>query len=514
LNSLPRQNVELTEQVETRAVAFIILAGAAVRVLSFFYSTNTGGDASARVALTAAWLEHPDWRVIFDSYPPGHFWLIGAFALLIHNVTLAGRLLSLLLGIGSLFVLWKLARLVYGSAAALFSLVIFSLYSMHIAYSTTSSSEVSYLFFMLFSAWLLFSYLRQEAGALWKLAASGILISISESIRFEAWIIFLGLSLLLVADIWNKWDRKQRFRVSQLFPLAVFGIAGGIWPAFMMWYCQRTFGDPMYLIDWTQVRVQHVLATNHSPRAYELLLMPGVLLLTLSPLALAAALYGLVNSWTLPLQRSFAALVLFFFAVQNYQLFKGATVAVARYTLTMGSLLAILAGFGFDVLLRKMAPNRLRLAALALFVFMMANGLVILALSEVPNRYADKFASVSPRLRYPTRVAEVGAYLKAHTSSEDAVVMDDYNAESIVLADASGIPMLSERAYQESRRNEITALQYIHTRHPRFLVYSSQGALRSTLLLPESCSQDAAVEGVSFHCVLANQIYRIYQLSY
>ena len=514
MRSPEAQNLELSEADEMRAVVLLILAGAAIRTLSFFCSANTGGDAPARVALTAAWLQHPNWKVIFDTYPPGHFWLIGALALLLNDAVLAGRLLSLLLGIGSLILVWKLTRLLFGASAALFALVVFSLHSLHIAYSTTSSSEIPYLFFMLLSVLLMFSHLQESNGALWKLAASGFSISISGSIRFEAWVILVALFLILAIYAWYQWRREHTLKAAPLFSLAIFGATGGAWPAFMMWYCDRNFGDPFYLVTWTQIRVQHLFAVHPSPRIYQLSLMPGVLVITLGPLAVVAAIYGLVKSFALPLPRAFSALTVFFLAVQYHQLLKGATVAVARYTLTVAALLAVLAGFGCDLIRRKFAPARMRLAVLVLFVLMAGNALAILVLSEVPNRYSAKFASVSPRLRYPTRVAGVGKYLREHLGPEDSVVLDDYNAESNVLADAAGLPVLSERAYEQDRKNEISALQYVAARHPRFVVYSDHGSLAASFSLPANCADDADIIGVHFHCVFANRVYRIYQLSY
>lgn len=492
----------------------LVAVGMVIRILSFVASRNTGGDALARVALAANWLQHPTLKVIFDTYPPGHFWLMGGLALLVRDVGFAGRLLSLLLGIGSLLLVWKLAVMLYGETAAIFSLTVISLYTMHIAYSTTSSSEISYLFFLLLSLFCFFSYLREEPKHLSYLSLSGIALSISESIRFEAWVFFLGMFLLLafpaVLNLDHRGGLWSRFR-----PVLTFGIAGGIWPVFMMAYCYRKFGDPMYLLNWTHVRVQHLLATQPSPVGYQLSLMPVALLISLSPLALAAATYGLMKSFGLPLPRALAALALLFFAIQNYQLFRGATTVVARYSLTMGTLLAIFSGCGFALICRELAYRRVRLAMAVVGALISCNSLAVLAMSEVPNRYADKFASVSPRLRYPTRIAEVGKYLRTHMDSGDAVVIDDYNEESNILADASGLPVVpGERVYLQSAKNAIDARQYIEARRPRFLVYSDVGTLRSSLFLPKSCGQDAGVDGVKFRCAFANRFYRVYELSY
>ena len=47
-------------------VATLIGIGAVLGILSYFYSDNAGGHAWARVALTALWLIHPKFQIIFQ----------------------------------------------------------------------------------------------------------------------------------------------------------------------------------------------------------------------------------------------------------------------------------------------------------------------------------------------------------------------------------------------------------------------------------------------------------------
>src|SRR3954464_604209 len=115
---------------ENRMAYALIGAGALARAVSFYFSDNAGGDAGAHALLAAEWLKHPDLRLVFDTYPPGHFWLIGLFSLIVHSVVLAGRMLSLFLGIASVYVVWRIARLLYSPVAAFFSLAVFALYSL------------------------------------------------------------------------------------------------------------------------------------------------------------------------------------------------------------------------------------------------------------------------------------------------------------------------------------------------------------------------------------------------
>jgi len=502
-------------RTSARVGVALLFVGALFRILSYYFSTNTGGDARERVFLSADWLQHPTLKFIFGVYPPGHFWLIGASTLLVHDVVVAGRLLSLGLGIASLLIFWRLARILYGDAAGLLSLAVSCLYSMHIAYSATSSSEVSYLFFLLLAMFFFFSYLQSGSKKLRYLGVSGVFLSIAESIRFEAWAIFLTLLVLLpIMLVWGSpqetWRRWNRFQ-----PLLVFGVTGGIWPVFMMAYCWRAFGDPMYLVTLNHARVIQTFAIAPSPLSYQLALTPGVLIISLSPLAFAAAIYGLVKSFSLRLPAAFAGLTLFFAAVQCYEIFSSGLLALARYTLTLGTMLAIISGYGLQQICERFAPRKLKLAYAVTVGLLFLNPGAVLALSELPNRYADKFASVSPRLRYPTRIAGVGEYLREHMGPEDAVVIDDYNVESDIVAEAAGLPiLLGRRAYLASAANKIGVREYISAEHPRFLVYSDQGTLRHWLVLPSDCNGESKIAAVQFHCRFANQIYRVYELSY
>ena len=98
---------------------------------------------------------------------------------------------------------------------------------------------------------------------------------------------------------------------------------------------------------------------------------------------------------------------------------------------------------------------------------------------------------------------------------EDAVIIDDYNVESNIIADAAGLPLsVGQRAYLLSSKNDIDVSEYVRREHPRFLVYSDEGALRKSLPLPHVCKQPANLQGIEFQCDYANPIYRVYQLSY
>jgi len=491
----------------------LIAVGAVFRIVSFFFSANSGGDAWARLTLAAEWMKHPVFKVGYGAYPPGHFWLIALFTLVFHNVVFAGRFLSLLTGIGSLYMVWRLARNLYGEPSGVLALAIFAFYSLHIGYSTTSSAEVSYLFFLLAGLMLFFDYFRDQSRPLGRLALGGLSLSVAESIRLEAWAIFFGLGIILVFFEYQDHAPQTGWFSRCLKPVLTLGLTAGAWPIVSMVYSAVVFHDPMWVLTRHNTVVTGWFKAHPVPLGYQLALGPGALLISLSALAVVAALYGWWKSWSTRLPAAFAALTAFFALVQNYEIATGKLLAMARYTLTLGAMLAVIAGFGWESLRAKFMAGRLRLAYGLMIAFLVANLGMVFLLSERPNRFSSKMASVSPRLQYSPHILGVAHYLRTHMGAEDAVVIDNYNEESNVVGQASALPLdPGKRAFLANTSYDETVDQYITREKPRFVVYSDQGTLRHWLNLPSQCG-NARIEGMDYQCTFANPIYRVYQLT-
>jgi len=495
------------------AVWALIAVGALLRIVSFFFSANYGGDAWARLALVAAWLKHPVFKVGYGAYPPGHMWLMALFALIFHDVVFGGRFLSLVTGIGSLYMVWRLARDLYGEPSGVLALAIFTYYSLHIGYSTTSSAEVSYLFFLLAGLMLFFGYFRDESRPLGSLALGGLSLSVAESIRLEAWAIFFGLAIILVFFEYQDHASQSGWFSRWLKPVLTLGLTAGAWPIFSMVYSALALHDPMWVLSQHNEALTLWFKAHPAALGYRLASGPGALLLSLSPLAVVAALYGWWKSWSSRLPAAFAALTAFFAIVQNYEIATANLLAMARYTMTLGAMLAVIAGFGCERLCAKFLPGRLRLAYGLVIAFLVANLGIVFFLSERPNRFSSKMASVSPRLRYPSHIVDVSNYLRAHMAAEDAVVIDNYNGESNVVGQASALPLNpGKRAFLANTSYDETVDQYITRERPRFVVYSDQGTLRRWLNVPSGCG-NARIEGMDYQCMFASSIYRVYQLA-
>lgn len=494
----PAQEASGRAHVTKRLLA-VCAAAAALRLASFFLSENAGGDALARAQLTARWLQSPGLQFHFDVWLPLHFWMMGAVSVLVGDVGLGSRLLSLVLGVASVYAMWALTRELDGPESALYSTTVFALYSLHIAYSATSSCDVPYLFFVL--AGLALFFRGRRTRGLWLLLSGGLALTVGAGIRYEAWVVIAALNAVLLY--------RRDFKA-----LLVFLPASGAWPAFWMAYEWVTRGNPLYSPALNYAWVANDISFYGASLLYRLLLPPGVILITLTPLAVAGFFLSARRVWKVrgPLAE-FAFVVAFFAAVQFYQIAAGGTMSYARYTLTLGGMVAALAGVG----LYRSFPRRGLLVGV-----MVANLCALFLLASVGNPFVNKVRSLAPVLHFTTYLEETGKYLKGHLGPRDAVVIDEYNYEPNLIASVAGLPLLeSERTFlipdrtTPGRQEQAVAglLPYMRSRRPSHLVYAEQGVLRQSMPLPAGCS-DARVEEMEFVCVFQNAQYRIYEIRY
>lgn len=493
-------------------LAYALLAiGALLRILCFFLAANNGGDALARAAVTAGWLQHPSFSLEFAGphWLPIHFWMMAAVSLLVGNVMVGARLVSLFFGIFSLWAVWRLTRDQYGERAALLSLAIICFYTLHIGYSATSSSEATYIGLVLGALLCFFAYRRN--GDLRLLALAGVLLTIDAGIRYEAWIFILLLGALLLFGSYE----GSFFSRTHLKSVSVFASTACLWPLFWMLAQWRLNGDPLFGVHHNADAIAGQLAINPAHAGlYEILLTPVVLLLTLTPLAFVGAGCAIFLAFRRPTGRELVIVVVGFALIQFRSLATGALLAGARYTLTDGALIALIAGYGlYSIAIRFSISYKTVLYVTA--ITMVANLIVVTALSAGATRYADKFRSISPLLQYPERIEQVGKYLQPRLKPSDAVVIDNYNEEPNILAAAIGLPLLrGNRAFLASETDPRGVLWYVETHHPQYVIMAGSGDLSAYLPLPVDCSNSFPFDGFEFSCVFHDSMYRLYTVSY
>lgn len=481
-----------------RPLLLICLAAGLLRICSFPLSENAGGDALARAALTAQWAQHPGLRMHFHVWLPVHFWLIAATSLIVPNIELAARFLSLLLGIASVGLVAWLANELDGSEAACLSTIVFAGYSLHIGYSVTSSCDVPYLFFTLLGFALFFYSGRAKTD--WPLAFGGISLTCAAGVRYEAWILIVALNaILLYRRTWRRF--------------ALFAPLSAAFPVFWMIYEWRTRGNPLYAPILNRTWVAADLHVQGTSLMYRLALPLIVVVISLTPVALLGALHAVRQSWRdkKNLVAEFSAVALVFTGVQLCQIAAGGVMSFARYTLTLGTMAAVLSGIG----LKQIAPRPWVLAAL-----MSANLVLLSVLSFSHTALEDKARSISPVLRFRRYLNDTGVYLSSHAAAGESVVLDNYNDEANELASLAGFPIIpnerefivpdaANRGAQVSKLAQLTP--FIEKRRPVYLVYAPAGQISSLLSFPATCSK-VFIANLPFDCVFKNDEYQIYRL--
>ncbi len=491
---------------------WLLFIGGGLRVGFFFLSQKNGGDAFARAAVTAIWLQHPSLSLDFGGprWPPLHFWLMAMVAQIVPNVMLAGRLLSLAAGLVSLWLFWKLVSRLYGDSVATLSLAVFVSYSLHIAYSTTSSSEETFVAFVLAGLLGVFSF--RASGKYGALIAGGLSLAAAGAIRFEAWIVIFALGLIfLLGQEGRAFPQGGYWKA-----LLAYGLTSGAWPVFWTIRSWLMTGHLFYGLADNHAVVPAQLADfpTHGP-LYELALSPGVIVLTLTPFAVAGTLFGLWLSLRERKNLDFAFLVVFLALFQFATIAAQGTVALSRYTLMLGTLCAALSGYGLADLGERVFGTRRDRTLAILTALLVANLALIVGLSEYPSSFEDKFRSVSPLMQFPVHVEEVRKILLPLMQPTDRVLIDNYNDEPNILGIAIGLPLLAnDRAFLTPDRNGTDPFPYLNFQQPRFAVLSTQGILGSHLGLPPICSASWILRGMEFKCRYANEIYRIYEIDY
>jgi hypothetical protein len=426
------------------------------------------------------------------------------------DVILACRLLSLIGGLVSLWLFWKLVSRLYGDSPATLSVAIFAFYSLHIAYSTTSSSEETFVAFVLAGLLGVFSF--RASGNYGALIAGGLSLTAAAAIRFEAWIVIFALGLIFLMG-----QEIRRFpKIGYWKALFAYAIPSGAWPVFWTIRSWTITGHPFYGFADNRASIPAQLAVNAAHnQLYELALVPGVILLTLTPVAVAGTVYGLRLSIREKNNLDFAFLVVFFALFQFTTIAMQGTLALARYTLMLGTFCAVLSGYGLVELRRRLFRSG-RVGVLAVLIVVLAVNLgLIVGLSARRNPFEDKFRSISPLMQFPVHIEEVGRFLRPKIQPADRVLIDNYNDETNLLGIVIGLPLIAkDRALFVSDQDETDPFPYLIKQQPRFAILSEQGTLGARLAMPKDCSLSFFLRDMEFRCIFANDVYRIYQIQY
>ncbi|MFH1367085.1 MAG: glycosyltransferase family 39 protein [Patescibacteria group bacterium] len=149
---------------------------------------------------------------------PGFSFFIHLFNLLVNNIELAGQLVSLACSILTIYIIYLLAKKLFGFRVALISSVLFALNPLAIWYSGSPWTESAFTFFFLAAIYLFWVILEKKKGLFW-FAVLGTIVAFSYYLRIA------GLSLLpviIVLIFCHNYKIKERNIRKSILSAAVF----------------------------------------------------------------------------------------------------------------------------------------------------------------------------------------------------------------------------------------------------------------------------------------------------
>lgn len=346
---------ETRESSGPRGLLWLLLLVAAVpRVALMPFNENLYGDAVVRTELAEKWAHHPHWIASFDDgafqFGPLHLYLVGlAFKLWPHREH-AGRGVSLLFGVATVWPLYRLSRLFFDWKAGLWACLAFSVWGIHLQASTTAASESLGLFLIVAMLWSFARGMEENRLALLIVAAG--LLNLAAATRYDAWML---IPLLAGVLAWADRDRLAAATRAVVFTLFCL-------PFPLVWMQGNALARgealwPMHFIDQFH---RAWFATEQARwgtglfRLYNLAFWPGTALLTLTPLVAIFGVAGLVQAHRRrPELRWWTGLLLVptvYFTVRGTVL--GTFVPLARFTVVQLVMLLPFVHAGFEALTR------------------------------------------------------------------------------------------------------------------------------------------------------------------
>jgi|GEM_PF-3256686 len=226
----------------------VILGLAFIIRFLFLLTTDiigTEGDGLCRLLQTQTWVENTKFIPGGLSWLPLHHVLIATGVYFGIPIAWAGRLLSLMAGLGSIYLLFAIVHRVFDRETAFFTGVILAVLPFHVVFSVIPLSEILFLCLILASLWGIFRFV--DSKRVFWLFMSSCFANYANLVRFEGWVFAALLPFVLLLYDRNIW----RF--------FLYGWANAL---SLVWYVatsMATKGMPLYGITTSDAEV---LANN------------------------------------------------------------------------------------------------------------------------------------------------------------------------------------------------------------------------------------------------------------
>lgn len=469
----------------------IIILGAFLRVVCFLLSGNTAGDAAARALIGLEWMLDPKF-LPNPIWLPFHSYMIGGALYLWNDPVIVPRLLSLVLGIMSLFPFYGLVRLEFGKKAALISTLLFSVYPFHIRHSVVSLGEVPTLFFILSSLYFFLYYLKEDSSLKY-LGFSTFFLNVACMIRAEAWFFIPVLTAILAYK--SSLRRAVLFLFLSSILLLTYAIVSKIQLGVFIPYIQlipRRPRPPLTLI---------------SP--FRWMLPPYI---SLTPLVFLLCLVGLCRA---VIQKSHAIFALIILAplIPVVKLFAGGNTQ-PRYTLHISVLLLPFLTIGY-AFVRDIFPHKFRKVASVVTIGL----LLVVGLPRVGRTIYHGSSHYSPIVSVPGYVTQIAEWIKKTVGKDEKIILDEdknrwWGLNILLMGRPEGWEHDTLRTQTwPYPTTEDAVFEFIETEKPKWLLYSPRGRL-SEIFSSIETGKEFVYKGHSFRRIPYNDSsnYRIFEI--
>jgi 4-amino-4-deoxy-L-arabinose transferase-like glycosyltransferase len=225
---VPPREVSATETGSDRlpwALAAILAIAVLLRLPGLF-----AGLWHDEVMYSRVYFDFPErrsWLLWHDVHPPGYPLLLWLWSSLLGNREAILRLPSFLAGLGSLVVVWQLARRWFGDTMALLATAVLALSPPHIWYSVENKANMVALFLSTLAVWLFVRVAEGQAGFRHVLGAVAALLG---ALATHSYAIATAATIVVWLG-WRAWhERTLRRPVLLGGPLLLLG-----WLALFLW---------------------------------------------------------------------------------------------------------------------------------------------------------------------------------------------------------------------------------------------------------------------------------------
>jgi len=479
------------EQSSQTLLILLMSAALLPRLILLPLNENLFGDAVIRTELAARWAAHPHWISSYADgafqFGPLHLYLMGILLQIWPSQEHVGRLLSLIFGVLSVIPLFALTRRLMGKRAAVWACLAFSVWGMHVQFSTTAGSEALALFLVL--ACLAYFAAAMEEGRFAPLVYSALMLNLACATRYDAWLL---IPLLSVALLFGDKDRIAAITRAVFFalfclPFPLIWMQGNESAQWVPGFPYASAFAPIRYIeqfhkDWVSGELGRWGKALY--RLQNAFFWPGAALATLSPLVALFGVIGMVQAFRRRPEQRWLLWVAWIPSL--YFTFRSAVLLnfqpLARFAATELVLVLPYVYFGFGELLKNAgAWTRRGIAALAIAVAL-GEPIALGAFTfRSEGKLEDALRPISPTSTNPEATMRVARFIKEEILPRNgAIILDnDPRYLDMQLAFFGGLPeeRMARYRWEDCNGDGGCFRDRLHTANPDYLVRIEGGKL-------------------------------------